>query len=62
MFECDAPMDMAWGKDGAFYLLTYGNGFFTANFDAGMYKWEYVKGAARPAPCSPPTRPTAACR
>ena len=48
MFECDAPMDMAWGKDGAFYLLTYGNGFFTANFDAGMYKWEYVKGARAP--------------
>ncbi|WP_170179276.1 ThuA domain-containing protein [Solirubrobacter pauli] len=48
MFECDAPMDMAWGSDGAFYLLTYGNGFFTANFDAGMYKWEYVKGARAP--------------
>ena len=41
-------MDMAWGKDGAFYLLTYGNGFFTANSDAGMYKWEYVKGARAP--------------
>jgi PKD repeat protein/glucose/arabinose dehydrogenase len=48
MFECDAPMDMAFGTDGAFYLLTYGNGFFTANFDAGMYKWEYVKGARAP--------------
>ncbi|MBE2315964.1 ThuA domain-containing protein [Solirubrobacter sp. CPCC 204708] len=48
MFECDAPMDLAWGKDGAFYLLTYGNGFFSANFDAGMYKWEYVKGARAP--------------
>ncbi|MDA0182098.1 ThuA domain-containing protein [Solirubrobacter phytolaccae] len=48
MFECDHPMDMAFGKDGAFYLLTYGNGFFTANFDAGMYKWEYVKGERAP--------------
>jgi len=48
MFECDAPMDMSFGKDGAFYLLTYGNGFFSANFDAGMYKWEYVKGARAP--------------
>ena len=26
-FECDNPMDMQFGADGAFYLLTYGNGF-----------------------------------
>ena len=48
MFECDNPMDMQWGSDGAFYLLTYGDGFFAANADAGMYKWQYVKGTRAP--------------
>jgi PKD repeat protein/type 1 glutamine amidotransferase len=47
-FECDNPMDMQFGSDGAFYLLTYGDGFFAANADAGMYKWEYVKGQRTP--------------
>ena len=30
-FECDNPMDMQFGADGDFYLLTYGDGFFAAN-------------------------------
>ncbi|HEX6022178.1 MAG TPA: PKD domain-containing protein, partial [Solirubrobacter sp.] len=47
-FECDSPMDMQFGSDGAFYLLTYGDGFFNINADAGMYKWEYVKGTRAP--------------
>jgi hypothetical protein len=47
-FECDNPMDMQWGADGNFYLLTYGDGFFAINPDAGMYKWEYVKGTRAP--------------
>ncbi len=47
-FECDNPMDMQWGKDGSFYLLTYGDGFFAANPDAGMYRWDYVKGQRAP--------------
>ncbi|MDA0182832.1 ThuA domain-containing protein [Solirubrobacter phytolaccae] len=47
-FECDNPMDMQWGADGAFYLLTYGNGFNVISPDAGMYKWEYVKGKRPP--------------
>ncbi len=41
-------MDMQWGADGAFYLLTYGNGFNVISADAGMYKWEYVKGKRPP--------------
>ena len=41
-------MDMQLGADGAFYLLTYGDGFFAINPDAGMYKWEYVKGQRAP--------------
>ena len=44
LFECDNPMDLQFGADGAFYLLTYGNGFNVISPDAGMYKWEYVKG------------------
>jgi hypothetical protein len=48
-FECDNPMDMQFGADGSFYLLTYGDGFFTPNhFDAGMYRWDYVKGGRAP--------------
>ena len=47
-FECDNPMDMQWGADGSLYLLTYGDGFFTANADAGLYKFNYVKGQRAP--------------
>ena len=47
-FECDGPMDMQFGADGAFYLLTYGDGFFSPNPDAGMYKFEYVSGKRAP--------------
>ena len=48
LFECDNPMDMQFGADGDFYLLTYGDGFFNINPDAGMYKWQYVKGQRAP--------------
>ncbi len=48
MFECDSPMDMQFGADGSFYLLTYGDGFFNINADAGMYRWDYVKGQRAP--------------
>jgi PKD repeat protein len=47
-FECDNPMDLQWGSDGSFYLLTYGDGFFAINVDAGMYRWDYVKGTRLP--------------
>ena len=47
-FECDNPEDLQFGDDGALYLLTYGDGFFAINPDAGMYKWEYVKGTRAP--------------
>lgn len=47
-FECDNPMDMQFGADGSFYLLTYGDGFFAANPDAGMYRLDYVKGKRAP--------------
>ena len=48
LFECDNPMDMQFGADGSFYLLTYGDGFFVANPDAGLYRFDYVAGAQRP--------------
>ena len=47
-FECDSPMDLQFGADGALYLLTYGDGFFTQNPDAGMYRFDYVKGQRAP--------------
>ena len=47
-FECDNPMDMQWDGNGHFYLLTYGDGFFNINADAGMYRWDYVKGQRAP--------------
>ncbi len=47
-FECDNPMDIQFGEDGSLYLLTYGDGFFAANPDAGMYRFDYVKGQRAP--------------
>ena len=47
-FECDSPMDMQFDESGHFYLLTYGDGFFNINNDAGMYRWDYVKGLRAP--------------
>jgi PKD repeat protein len=47
-FECDNPMDLQFDEDGHFYLLTYGDGFFNINADAGMYRWDYVKGQRAP--------------
>ncbi len=47
-FLCDNPMDMEFGPDGSFYLLTYGDGFFNINPDAAMERFEYVKGLRAP--------------
>ena len=52
-------MDLQFGADGNFYLLTYGDGFFAANADAGMYRWEYTKGPQAPRAGSAPRRGTA---
>jgi type 1 glutamine amidotransferase/PKD repeat protein len=48
LFECDNPMDMQFGADGDLYLLTYGDGFFVANPDAGLYRFEYTAGDQKP--------------
>ena len=47
-FECDSPMDLQFDESGHLYLLTYGDNFFAANPDAGMYRWDYVKGLRAP--------------
>jgi cytochrome c len=47
-FECDNPMDMQFDGHGHFWLLTYGDGFFNINNDAGLYRWDYVRGPASP--------------
>jgi cytochrome c len=47
-FLCDNPMDMMWADDGTFYLLTYGDGFFLPNPDAGLVRFSYVKGLRAP--------------
>ncbi|HEU4489552.1 MAG TPA: ThuA domain-containing protein, partial [Jiangellales bacterium] len=47
-FQCDNPMDITFAPDGTLYLLTYGDGFFNINPDAGMYRFEYVKGTRAP--------------
>ena len=39
---------MQFGDDGSLYLLTYGDGFFNINPDAGMYRWDYVKSQRAP--------------
>ncbi|MGW5202083.1 ThuA domain-containing protein [Streptomyces spiralis] len=49
-FECDNPMDMQFDGKGHFYLLGYGDGFFNSNPDAGLYRWDYVKGKRAPVP------------
>ena len=56
-------MDMQFGADGNFYLLTYGDGFFAANPDAGMYGGSTSRASGRrSAVISAPPRPTASRR
>jgi PKD repeat protein/glucose/arabinose dehydrogenase len=47
-FTCDSPMDMRWGPDGDFYLMSYGDGYYRANPDALLVKFSYVKGTHAP--------------
>ncbi len=46
--ECDNPMDIQFGADGALYLMTYGDSYYAANPDAGLYRFDYVKGQRAP--------------
>ena len=42
------PMDMAFGPDGALYLLEYGEQWFSSNPDARLSKIEYAPGNRKP--------------
>ncbi len=42
------PMDMAFGPDGALYILEYGEKWFSQNADARLTKIEYASGNRKP--------------
>ncbi|WP_422769887.1 ricin-type beta-trefoil lectin domain protein [Plantactinospora sp. WMMC1484] len=42
------PIDMEFGPDGSLYLLEYGNGYFSGDVAAGLYKINYVAGGRSP--------------
>ena len=44
----DNPTDMEIGPDGSMYVLEYGDGYFRANPDAGLYRIDYVAGNKSP--------------
>jgi glucose/arabinose dehydrogenase len=46
----DNPMDMEFGRDGALYVLEYGDGFFSENPDAQLARVDYVRGNRTPVP------------
>ncbi len=44
----DNVMDMEFGPDGSLYVLEYGDAFFAANTDAGLYRVDYAPGNKTP--------------
>ncbi|MGP4097985.1 PQQ-dependent sugar dehydrogenase [Nonomuraea sp. KM90] len=44
----DSPMDIEFGPDGSLYVLDYGDGFFRANPDAGLYRIDYTPANKTP--------------
>ncbi|MEV0621565.1 PQQ-dependent sugar dehydrogenase [Nonomuraea sp. NPDC050404] len=44
----DSPMDIEFGPDGSLYVLEYGDGFFRANPDAGLYRIDYTPANKTP--------------
>jgi glucose/arabinose dehydrogenase/PKD repeat protein len=40
-------MDMAFGPDGALYVLDYGTGFFNGDKNSALYRYDYVAGRPR---------------
>lgn len=44
----NAPIDMEMGPDGRIYILEYGNGWFSKNPDAGLYRIDYNGGNRAP--------------
>ena len=46
--QFDNPIDMVFGKDGALYILEYGENWVSQNLDARLNKIEYVPGNRHP--------------
>ncbi|PJJ65435.1 PQQ-dependent sugar dehydrogenase [Compostimonas suwonensis] len=44
----DNPMDIEFGPDGSLYVLEYGDGFFRANPDSGLYRIDFAEGNKAP--------------
>ncbi|MBT0773568.1 PQQ-dependent sugar dehydrogenase [Kineosporia sp. J2-2] len=44
----DSPIDIEFGPDGSLYVLDYGDGFFRANPDAGLYRIDWAPGNKSP--------------
>jgi cytochrome c len=44
----NAPVDVEMGPDGKIYVLEYGNGWFTKNPDAGIFRLDYNGGNMAP--------------
>ncbi len=44
----DSPIDIEFGPDGSLYVLDYGDGFFRANPDAGLYRIDFTPGNKAP--------------
>jgi PKD repeat protein len=40
-------MDMAFGPDGALYVLDYGTGYFNGDANSALYRFDYLAGANR---------------
>nr|WP_221381398.1 PQQ-dependent sugar dehydrogenase [Actinoplanes polyasparticus] len=40
-------MDMAFGPDGALYVLDYGTGYFNGDANSALYRYDYVAGGNR---------------
>ena len=43
-----APHEMEFGPDGSLYVIDWGSGFNGNNADSGIYRIDYIKGAAQP--------------
>ncbi|MFC6081282.1 PQQ-dependent sugar dehydrogenase [Sphaerisporangium aureirubrum] len=43
-------MDMAFGPDGALYVLDYGTGYFNGDANSALYRYDYVGGGGNRAP------------
>jgi cytochrome c len=43
-----APLDLAFGPDGALYIVEYGSNWFSANIDSYLSRIEYYSGDDRP--------------